>query len=143
VDAVNSIVSIQVDCMLTPSGDGALRDLSDSRDFGRAVDINKTNIFSFTGMDGDAGYHVIFVWAIDGPHSNGITKSNVTLLDASLAENKRPITLAHEFVHFLCGSGIVTVTDHDDQQDDLMFRTYPHGLNMRKARMQKVRIGQI
>ena len=69
-----------------------------------------------------------FVRAIEGGHSNGITKSNFTLLDSSLPSDKRQLTLAHEFVHFLSGSGIVKVNDHDDKQSDLLFKTAPHGI---------------
>jgi hypothetical protein len=139
-DKVNSIVAVQSDCLLAQSGGGALRDLVASNSLGGAVNINSFNIFSFSGsgMDPDAQYHVIFVWAIDGPHSNGITKSNTTLLRADLSEAHRAITLAHEFGHFLSGSGVVTIGDHDDRHSDLMFKTFPHGINMRKARLQKL-----
>lgn len=141
-DRVNNIVGAQCDCLLTARAKGAMIDLSTSTDFGDRVDINKLNIFSFGDMDHDAQYHVIFVWGIDGPHSNGITKSNVTLLQASAADDKRDITLAHEFVHFLSASGIVTVGDHDDRPSDLLFKTAPHGIAMRKGRLQKLRVGQ-
>lgn len=137
-DNVNSIVATQCDCFLAANGKGAIIDLGTPKDMKNQVDINDVNIFSFGDMDADAQYHVIFVWSIAGGHSNGITRSNVTLLDASLSLEKRPITLAHEFVHFLSGSGVVTVGDHDDQNSDLLFRTAPHGINLRKSRLQKI-----
>ena len=142
VDRVNDIVNPQCDCLLAVKGKGAMIDLATPNDLGDRVDINKFNIFSFGDMDKDAQYHVVFVWSIDGPHTNGITRSNVTLLEASLSEEKRDLTLAHEFVHFLSGGGVVTIGDHDERQSDLMFKTAPHGINMRKLRLQKILVGQ-
>ena len=138
IDQVNGIVGAQCDVWMAKSGQGLLRDLSCRDDLQNKIDINRFNIFAQSDMDGQAEYHVMFVWGIDGPHSNGITKSNVTMIDASITTEKREITLAHEFVHFLSGGGIVTVGDHDTQQDDLMFKTAPHGINMRKDRLAKI-----
>jgi hypothetical protein len=134
VDKVNSIVSSQADRFLFLSGSGDLLDLADPRDFGDRVDISKVNIFTFTGRDPGADYHVIFVWKIDGSHTNGMTQGNVTLLDQSLPVNQRPLTLAHEFVHFLS----VTGSGHDSDLTDLMHITYPHGINLRKGRLRKM-----
>jgi hypothetical protein len=138
IDTVNSIVGVQCDVWLHKTGLGLLRDLRTANDMGRAVDIDKFNIFGEPDRDPDAEYHVLFVWGISGTHTNGITKSNVTFLDASLPVEKRDTTLAHEFVHFLSGSGIVTTSDHDGQKSDLMFKTAPHGLMLRKDRLLKI-----
>jgi len=137
-DRVNSIVSTQCDCMLVPNGGGTMIDLSTPDDMGDRVNGDRFNIFRFGNMDTDAQYHVVFVWVIEGAHSNGITKTNTTLLEASLSLGKRPLTLAHEFVHFLSGSGVVTVGDHDDNETDLLFKSAPHGINLRKARLEKI-----
>lgn len=137
-DKVNSIVSTQCDCMLFPNGGSTMIDLSTPNDMGERVNGDMFNIFRFGNMDKNAQYHVVFVWAIAGGHTNGITKNNTTLLQASLSLGKRPITLAHEFVHFLSGSGVITVGDHDDKETDLLFKSAPHGINLRKARLQKI-----
>lgn len=138
-DVVNGIVAMQCDVMTVNSGTGVLRDLKFSADLGSRVDIHKTNPYSSGDLDPAAEYHVAFVWAIDGGrHTNGITKGNFTLLDAALKEDHRQVTLAHEFVHFLSGSGVVTVNDHDDQHADLMFKHWPHGISMRKDRLAKI-----
>lgn len=138
VQTINDIVLCQCEVMMVNSGTGAVRNLTFASDLGTRVDINKVNPFSSTDLDKAAQYHVAFVWGIDGAHSNGITKSNFTLIQSSLPSEKRDLTIAHEFVHFLSGSGIVTVGDHDDRQSDLLFKTAPHGIMLRKARLQKI-----
>jgi hypothetical protein len=136
---VNRIVAWQCGVSMSKTGSGAVRNLQFAQDLGNSVDIDKLNIFATSDRDDDAQFHVAFTWGIAGGHSNGITKSNVCLIQTSLAGQKREVTVAHEFVHFLSGSGIVKVNDHDDQNGDLLFKTAPHGIMMRKDRLNKVR----
>src|SRR5215475_1894216 len=138
-DYANRIVSWQCGVSLGMTGTGVLRNLNFAQDLGNAIDINQLNIFSTSDRDDAAGFHVAFAWKIAGGHTNGITKSNVCLLDASLSGQKREITLAHEFVHFLSGSGIVNMNDHDNQENDLLFKIAPHGIMLRKDRLNKIR----
>jgi hypothetical protein len=54
---------------------------------------------------------------------------------------KMPVTLAHEFVHFLSanpGLEAVNAGGHDPLKDDLMFAPAPHGINIRKVRQDKL-----
>jgi hypothetical protein len=53
---------------------------------------------------------------IDGPESGGITNTNITMLKGDLLKEHRETTLSHEFVHFLSGSGVVKVGDHDGER---------------------------
>jgi hypothetical protein len=138
VFALNSIVGLQCDVFMSLTGLGALRNLTFSADLGNRVNIDEVNPFSSSDLDPDAQFHVAFVWGISGGHANGITKSNFSLLQAGRTGTKREVTLCHEFVHFLSGGGIVRPSDHDDQPSDLMFKTAPHGINMRKARLEKI-----
>lgn len=138
-DFANRIVGWQCGVNMSMAGSGVLRDLRFAQDLGNAIDIDKLNIYSTSDRDDSAAFHVAFAWTIAGGHTNGITKSNVCLLDSSLIGQKREITLAHEFVHFLSGSGIVKVNDHDNQQNDLLFKIAPHGIMMRKNRLITVR----
>jgi len=139
LDFANKIVGWQCGVNMAATGSGGLRNLKFAQDLGNAIDIDKLNIFSTTDRDDSAAFHVAFAWRIAGGHTNGITKSNVCLIDNSLSGQKREITLAHEFVHFLSGSGIVKVNDHDRQENDLLFKIAPHGIMMRKERLITVR----
>lgn len=138
VERVNAIVGVQTDAVLGLQGQGAIIELSTPDDLGNRIDGDKFNIFKFGNRDNDATYHVVFVWAIMGSHTNGSTKLNTTLLDFSLHVDSRALTLAHEYAHFLSGSGVITVGDHDPAQTDLLFKTAPHGINLRKDRMKKM-----
>jgi hypothetical protein len=135
---VTSIVGLQCDVSMGLAGLGFLRDLTFTADLGNRVKIQDVNPFSSPDLDPDAQYHVAFVWGLAEGHPNGITKSNFSLLQADLRDTQREVTLAHEFVHFLSGGGIVNVNDHDDLVSDLMFKTSPHGINMRKGRLTKI-----
>jgi hypothetical protein len=140
VDAVNNIVLLQCDVSMGLTGAGLLRDLKFVEEFGSTVDIDKVKPFASSDLDPDAEFHVAFVRAIAGPHSNGITKVNFSLMRSSLSGVKRELTLAHEFVHFLSGTGGsgAPPKSHDDKVTDLMFKTAPHGINMRKARLTRI-----
>ena len=138
-DFVNRIVAWQCGVTLTQTGTGVLRNLSFAQDFGNSIDINTLNVFSTGDRDDNAEFHVAFAWKIAGSHTNGVTKSNVCLLDASLAGQKREMTLAHEFVHFLSGSGIIKNNDHDSNESDLLYKTAPHGIMLRKDRLLTIR----
>jgi hypothetical protein len=52
-----------------------------------------------------------------------------------------PVTLSHEFVHFLSsqpGLDVLNGGGHDSLNDDLMFDGSPHGINIRKVRQDKL-----
>lgn len=136
---INSIITPQCGVMMGLSGQGLIRDLGVLADLGNRVDINKHLISLVASSDFDrlSQYHIVFVWGIDGGHSRGITHTNVTLIQSNLG-SARSITLAHEFAHFLSGSGIITVGDHDSDISDLLFKQFPHGIAMRQARLKKI-----
>jgi len=136
--AVNTIVNDQCAVKLAKLGQGLLRDLTFQKDLTNRVNIFTTNQFESTDLDTDADYHVAFTWGIDSAHTNGITRTNFSLLQVSLSEIKRKLTAAHELVHFLSMPIGDTTTDHDDQKADLMFKTSPHGIMMRKARLIRI-----
>ncbi|MGL4325566.1 MAG: hypothetical protein ACRCTD_16140 [Beijerinckiaceae bacterium] len=138
ISRVNKIVFFQCGVRLLASGTGILRDLNFSANLGNAVDILTVNPFSSSDLDHNAEFHVAFTWGISGGGANGVTKSNLCLLQASLQPEKREITLAHEFVHFLSGSGILIRNDHDELKSDLMYKDAPHGVMMRKTRLNKI-----
>ncbi len=138
IERVNQIVGLQCGVLMVKSGTGILRDLNTPDDLGDRVDIGRFNIYALSGKDEQAEYHVMFVWGIDGAHSNGITRVSMTMLNIALTNMYPEVTLAHEFVHFLSGGGMVRIHDHDPRREDLMFATAPHGVNMRKDRLLKI-----
>jgi hypothetical protein len=142
LDAVNFIVGPQCGVWLLPSNSEALKDASVAPiDLGDHIDNDDKTVqatITTADRDANANYHVYFVWSIkDKPgqkeKTRGSTISNYTLLLASLAHMDRVITLAHEFVHFLSGSH-----GHDSKNSDLMFETFPHGIQMRRDRLLQI-----
>jgi hypothetical protein len=138
IERVKGIVHAQCGVLMVRSGTGLLRDLNTSEDLQARVNIDRFNIYALSGKDDQAQYHVMYVWGIDGAHSNGITRLNMTMINNALTNQYPEVTLAHEFVHFLSGSGIRRVDDHDPRREDLMFKTAPHGINMRKDRLLRI-----
>jgi hypothetical protein len=149
VDRLNEIVFLQCGVHLSNAGMGLLRDLSapsvPSKRSGliNVFDSEPGKDFRALNASPDldragAQYHVVFGPPIDGRPAGGITENNVTVLLADLAKDHREVTAAHEFVHFICGSGILVKGDHDGEKSDLMFASFPHGIMMRKERLLKV-----
>jgi hypothetical protein len=121
---------------------GGLRELSASADLGNAVDIDTIHrhVLGGDGWDPGAEYHVILVWAIkdSNPTTRAITKGNITLVEIRILGDERglELTMAHEFVHYVCGDGIIQ-SGHDELKSDFMFPTSPHGIMMREKRLKK------
>ena len=140
---INEIVGLQCGVYLEPSGTGLLRDCSVQADLGNRLNLKNSfkTIFQSTDMDRGADYHVFFSWALEDTTDLGNTFLNFTAILASQKEKDRDRTLSHELVHFLSGSGVIKRNDHDEKLTDLMYKSSPHGIMMRKGRLKKIQHG--
>ncbi|HEY0777265.1 MAG TPA: hypothetical protein VGD56_04785 [Gemmatirosa sp.] len=139
IDEIESIVLVQCGVAMAISGEGYIRDLNVSADLGNRIDLQRdvTKLVASSDFDRAAQFHVAFGWDIDGGHPRGSTMTNVAVIRSDL-KSSRSVTLAHEFVHFLSGSGIVTKDDHDSESSDLLFKSFPHGIALRRDRLKKI-----
>ncbi len=136
VHEVNNIVGLQCATFLELVGQG-IRDVTVPFGVGKDVLLtrDRSQILGSSDIDRSAEYHVVFVVSLDS-NDRGQTSANLTVLRQLGSE--RPLTAAHEFVHFLCDPGTgITKGDHDKSRSDLMFTPPPHGLEMRKDRLLK------
>jgi len=132
LDRADSIVGAQTNLRLKRTGKWPL--MNSQADLGDRIDLEapgKTADFRGGWIIQDAEWHVFFVWACKD--ANGITKSDITVIDANLDPVKMAVTLAHEFIHFCSRPG----SGHDGENADLMYKEAPHGIMIREPR-QKV-----
>jgi hypothetical protein len=99
-------------------------------------------VYGKSGFDGDADYHVCFVWGSIRAQL-GSTKNNMTFLNLPdlmkvKGDAKLVRVIAHEYVHFLSGAMARGLKSHDPKDADLMHDGYPHGVQMRKKRLQMI-----
>jgi hypothetical protein len=138
VERVRDIVFDQTNCKIeaVPTAGGAL--LRDFPVTGKALSVPKTSPLAPDEIDLDqtkpvnvseelsinlatgASYHVFFAWGLVG--ANGVTKGVKSLILDSLDPLHMPVTLSHEFVHFLSsqpGLDVLNGGGHDSLNDDL------------------------
>lgn len=131
LERAGAIVGPQTNIRLKRTGKWPLMNSMD--DLGNQVDLDApgaTDKFRGGWMIQDAEWHVFFVWACKD--AAGITKADVTVIDAFLDPVRMAVTLAHEFIHFcsLAKSG------HDAEPNDLMYSKAPHGIMIREPRQR-------
>jgi hypothetical protein len=145
IDGVNQIVFAQSYVLMAASGSGVLKDANFApHNFGDHIDKDDRSLRTIIPFaddpDPDAAYHVFFVWSIKEDATSrertlGATVPEFTLILSDLDKTQRILTLSHEFVHWLSDT---SGTSHDAKQSDLMFKTEPHGIMMRRDRLLRI-----
>jgi hypothetical protein len=141
---MNDILIKQVGVHITPTS-SVLRDCSTYDDLGDKIDPDRSHFSLFGKIDGDAQFHILWTWAIkSATERSGMTRAatniNFCFISINLLNDVTGtgITLSHEMIHFTSGESAIKQQSHTDVRTDLMHKTHPHGIQIRKDYMEKV-----